>query len=42
MDVSLGEYDELIKMLSDQVSAAPKAVALEQSDVYELISESLQ
>jgi CheY-like chemotaxis protein len=42
LDVSPGEYDELIKMLSDQVSAALKAVALEQSDVHEPISESLQ
>jgi hypothetical protein len=42
MDVSPGEYDEPIKMLSDQVSAALKAVALEQSDVHGLISESLQ
>lgn len=42
LDVSPEEYDELIKMLSDQVSAALKAVALEQSDVHEPISESLQ
>lgn len=42
LDVSPGEYDELIKMLSDQVHAALKAVALEQSDVHEPISESLQ
>jgi CheY-like chemotaxis protein len=42
LDVSSGEYDELIKMLSDQVSAALKAVALEQSDVHEPISDSLQ
>ena len=42
LEVSPEEYDELIKMLSDQVSAALKAVALEQSDVHEPISESLQ
>jgi hypothetical protein len=42
MDVSPGEYDEPIKMLFDQVSAALKEVALEQSDVHGLISESLQ
>lgn len=41
LDVSPGEYDELIKMLSDQVSAALKAVALEQSQVPEPISERL-
>lgn len=42
LDVSPGEYDELVTMFSNQVSAAMKAVALEQSDLDEPISESLK
>lgn len=42
LDVSPGEYDELITMFSNQVSAAIKAVALEQSELHEPISESLK
>jgi two-component system, chemotaxis family, chemotaxis protein CheY len=42
LDVSPGEYDELIKMLCDQVSVALTAAALEQGDVHEPISESLK
>jgi CheY-like chemotaxis protein len=42
LDVSPGEYDELVKMFSDQVGVALKAVAQEQSDLHDPISESLK
>ena len=42
LDVSPEEYDELVTMFFNQVSAAMKAVALEQSDLDEPISESLK
>lgn len=42
LDVSSGEYDELVNIFSDQVSAAMKAVALEQSESHEPVSENLK
>jgi response regulator RpfG family c-di-GMP phosphodiesterase len=42
LDVSPGEYDELVKIFSDQVSTTMRAMAMEQSDLHEPISGSLQ
>lgn len=42
LNVQPDEYDELVKTLSDQVSAAMKAVAMEQSELHEPISDSLK
>lgn len=42
LDVSPVEYDDLVKVFADQVSTTIKAVALEQSDSHEPISETLR
>ena len=42
LDVSPVEYDDLVKVFASQVSTALKAVAMEQSDSREPISENLR
>jgi hypothetical protein len=42
LDVSPVEYDDLVKVFAGQVSTALKAVAMEQSDSREPISEDLR
>jgi hypothetical protein len=42
LDVSPVEYDDLVKVFAGQVSTALKAVAMEQSDSCEPISENLR
>lgn len=42
LDVLPVEYDDLVKVFADQVNTTTKAVALEQSDSHEPVSETLR